>query len=226
MHAQQPVLGRSLDNTAEYYSSPHHRVTTFDDEANSRIADDHPHMSPHDFVRPTDAMESPTTLRAHIRKPSDATSQSLIASSPFGNMSFGGDSANLFYPAGSIPYPEQPMGSIGNKPSIKVEGNQDHGWYGRFSTMTEPGTSHVQVVGAYPPYPLPGQHADVHAEAQCMHTWSDSNEQKSWTQTAVPVEGADRGWTGHHARSEIFPGMNSHHPANTEWSSSWIYQGY
>ena len=117
------------------------------------------------------------------------------------------------------------MGSIAYKNPIKLEDDQDRGWYGRFSTMPETDASHVQVYEAYPPYPLPGQPNTVPAEAQCMRTWSDASDQKNWTPMGVPMDGADRGWTSH-ARSEVFPGMNSHNPANTEWGSPWVYHGY
>lgn len=201
-------------------------MTTFADEASSHVTDHYLHMLPHDYLGAADTAESPVLPRAPNRGPADTIPPSMTASPTFGSGSFAGESTGDFYPVDPISCSEQSMDSIARENPIKVEDDQDRGWYGRFSTITESGTSHVQVFGAYPPYPLPGQHDGVHVEEQCMHTWSDPSDQKNWTPMAVPIDGADRGWTGHHARSEIFPGMNPHNPANTEWGSSWIYQGY
>lgn len=223
-HAQSPILGQTLGSNLEYHFSTYHRGTTIDREENSHVADDFLHMPQHDCFGPAVAGGSPTLPRAHTRGSSDTTRQSMTASPTFGNTGFAGVSTNMFYPADPMSYSEQPMGPIGCKNPIKLEDDQASGWYDRFSTGAGPAT-HVQVFGSYPPYPLPGQVSDLHAETQYMHTWPDLNDPKNRNQMALPMEGTDRGWISHQARSEMFPGMNSHHPANTEWSSAWIYHG-
>ena len=226
IHAQPSTLERGLEGNPEHQPSERHRVTTFADEANSHVTDHYLHMLPHDYYSPADTAESPTLPRAPNRGPVDTIPPSMTASPTFGSMSFAGDSTSDFYMADPQSCSEQSMDFMACKNPIKVEDDQDRGWYGRFSTISESDTSHVQVFGVYPSYPMPGQHDDVHVEAQYMHTWADPSDQKNWTQMAVPIDGADRGWTGHHTRSESLPGMNSHNPTNTEWGSSWIYQGY
>lgn len=223
VHAQAPILGQNLESNLEYDSSASHRVMTYDYEIPSHVTDDYLHMPLHDFLEPADAMISPTPLRAHMRGSSDATQSSMAASPTFGGMSFAGGSANMFYPADSMPYPEPLMGSVGCENPIKLEDDPDPGWYGRFSNVPDSSAPHVQVFGECPPYPLPGRHPDVPADARCMHTWADLNDRKNRDQTAAPMDGADGGWSSQHARPEMFLGMNSRNPATTEWM---IHHGY
>ena len=228
VHTQPSILSQSLESSLESHSSARHRGATFEVEGNSHATDDYLHIPSHDYFGPADAVDSPALSAANIRGSSDAIPPSMIASPTFEGTGYASDSANMFYSGDPMSYPQQRMGSGEHKNPIKLEDDHDHDhdWYNRFSSVAESGTSHVQVFGAYPPYPLTGQHSDVHADAQCMYTWTDVHDQKTRNQMAVPPDRAECGWTSHHSRSEILPGMNSHNPPGTEWSSAWIYHGY
>lgn len=134
----------------------------------------------------------------------------------------------MFPSADPFAYPMQPMSSIENNNPIKREDRQDPSRYDRFSTITESGAPHAQLIGAYALHLTPGQHPDVSAEAQYMHSFPEMNHQKSSNHTMMPTEAVGSGWTYHQAQSDVpqvSQGMNYQHLAAGGWSPAWIHHG-
>lgn len=226
-HSQQFICTQEPNEKPGYYPSASRKVTTFDHGASSRITDDYLHLYPNNYLMPADAVGSSTLLRAHSSGPPNATQPILTTSQNFASTGFAGISAMMFPSADPFAYPMQPMSSIENSNSMKLEDRQDSSCHDTFSTVTESGAS-TQLVGAYALHLMPGQKPDVSAEAQYMHPFSEKRYQKSSNHIMVPTEAAGGEGTYHQPQpnvSQAPQGMNFQHLATAGWSPAWIHRG-